>query len=203
MSSGVGSHHGKSKDGSGSSSKHHQPKEALLTTPTRSFSKIKPPTLDAYKRIHSESFPILDSDEIHRLIASNSQSSTYTNLHSSATTLASSSSSSFHSQSQLHQTTSQQHQQPRNHLCRPHLVPYGPPIETVRNMSAINRQLLSLAEFTQPRIFHSTQRFNNNEQNLLLQIGVGSADNSTGSNSRKFEAIAQCVHHIFDNNYKV
>ena len=47
---------------------HKMGSAGLLTTPNRSFSKIKLPTPDAYKRIHSETFPVLDSVEIQRLI---------------------------------------------------------------------------------------------------------------------------------------
>ena len=47
---------------------HNSYQYDLLTTPNRSYSKIKLPTPDAFKRIHSETFPLLDSTEIHRLI---------------------------------------------------------------------------------------------------------------------------------------
>jgi len=47
----------------------------LVTTPNRSFSKIKLPTLDAYKRIHSEKFPQLDANKIQRLINLNCSNS--------------------------------------------------------------------------------------------------------------------------------
>lgn len=52
-------------------------KNPLVYLPNRSYSKIKLPTLDAYKRIHSETFPILNSNEIHRLITNYSQQVNY------------------------------------------------------------------------------------------------------------------------------
>lgn len=45
----------------------------LLTTPNRSYSKIKLPTIDAYRRIHSETFPVLDANYVHKLIRNNQQ----------------------------------------------------------------------------------------------------------------------------------
>lgn len=45
----------------------------LLTTPNRSYSKIKLPTIDAYRRIHSETFPLLDANYVQKLILNNQQ----------------------------------------------------------------------------------------------------------------------------------
>jgi hypothetical protein len=45
----------------------------LLTTPNRSYSKIKLPTTAAYRRIHSEPFPLLDANHVQKLILHNQQ----------------------------------------------------------------------------------------------------------------------------------
>ena len=52
---------------------HGGAKVQLLSAPNRSCSKIKMPTPDAYKRIHSETFPFLHAEEIQRLITNNLQ----------------------------------------------------------------------------------------------------------------------------------
>jgi len=166
----------------------------LLTTPNRSFSKIKLPTLDAYKRIHSEMFPQLDANEIQRLInlnCSNSinNNSSNNNNSSISETLSYSSSSNLNT--------------PRNHLCRPHLVPYGPPVETVKNMSAINKCLVTLAENN-----YNLNEIHSNLTNLNHIHNNNNSQTTTDWNHesvscvRKLEAISQCVSHIFDNNFK-
>lgn len=141
-------------------------KTSLMTHPNRSFSKIKLPTLDAFKRIHSETFPVLDSSEIHRLISLNYQHNR----------------NNSNSSSDLNSAT------PRNNMCRPHLVPYGPPIETVKNMSVINKRLINLNE-------HNYSKINK----LEFSAASEPVNNST---ARKLEAINQCVTHIFENNFK-
>ena len=73
---------------------------------------------------------------------------------------------------------------PRNHLCRPHLVPYGPPIETVRSLSQVNKRLVQA----------TSDGYEARHE--------GTWANEATSCARKFEAIAQCVGHIFDNNFK-
>jgi hypothetical protein len=92
-------------------------------TPCRSVSKIHMPTPDAHRRLHAERFPLLDEVEIERLIQERQQN----HRHAAESAVM----------------VSEQQQQPRNPLCRPHLVPYGPPVETVHHMTAINRQLCS------------------------------------------------------------
>ena len=154
----------------------------LLTTPNRSFSKIKLPTLDAYKRIHSETFPTLDANEIQRLINLN-----YLNSNSSSSGIS-------ESLSNLTNGSSSNLSTPRNHLCRPHLVPYGPPIETVKNMSIINRRLVSLTE--------NNFNLNDIQNNISLDSNQIDWNQETTSCTRKLEAISQCVLHIFENNFK-
>lgn len=62
--------HENSKDSLTTSSSSSSSKtNPLLMLPTRSVSKIKMPTLDAFKRIHAETFPLLDHAEINRLIS--------------------------------------------------------------------------------------------------------------------------------------
>jgi hypothetical protein len=164
----------------------------LLTTPNRSFSKIKLPTLDAYKRIHSETFPTLDANEIQRLINLNCLNSVATgNNNNNGLAVSHADSLSFSSTS-----SSSNLNTPRNHLCRPHLVPYGPPIETVKNMYIINKRLVTLTE----------NNFNLNEiqsENINLNAyqNVEWPPEAT-SCTRKLEAISQCVLHIFENNFK-
>lgn len=48
-------------------------KNPLLSQPARSLSKIKLPTLDAFRRIHAEMFPLLDAAEMNRLITHSQQ----------------------------------------------------------------------------------------------------------------------------------
>ncbi len=43
-------------------------KNLLISSPLRSYSKIKMPTLDAHKRLHSETFPLLNSEHVENLI---------------------------------------------------------------------------------------------------------------------------------------
>lgn len=143
-------------------------KTSLMTHPNRSFSKIKLPTLDAFKRIHSETFPELDSSEIHRLISLNYQHNRNNNSSSSELSSAA----------------------PRNNMCRPHLVPYGPPIETVKNMSVINKRLINLNEHNYSKV------------NKLEFAAAAAAEPLNNSTARKLEAINQCVTHIFENNFK-
>jgi hypothetical protein len=158
----------------------------LLTTPNRSYSKIKLPTPDAFKRIHSETFPLLDSTEIHRLI----------NLHMN--------NNHINSQNGHMSLTP-----PRNHLCRPHLVPYGPPIETVKNMSIINKHLINLNESNYFRINNLNSHKlieretieNSNSESIATNSNTTTTNNST-FNSRKLESIAYCVTNIFENNFK-
>ncbi len=99
-----------------------------LNSPSRSLSKIKLPTLDAYKRIHSETFPYLDCNVIERLLVASSNQ----NVMSGSEALSQESSCNI--------------SRPKNNLSRPHLVPYGPPIETVRNMTVINKALVDLTD---------------------------------------------------------
>lgn len=90
---------------------------------------------------------------------------------------------------------------PRNHLCRPHLVPYGPPIETVRTMTEVNRSIVELTESNQ---MASRYVASSSAVRAASERG-GGADtqlNSEMSCQRKLEAIAQCVEHIFANDFK-
>lgn len=159
----------------------------LLPTPNRSFSKIKLPTADAYKRIHSESFPMLDSNEIQRLIRLNITNSAHTastsgvsNPDISTTSSTSSGVSASPAFLAMNPNT------PRNHLCRPHLVPYGPPIETVRNMTVINKGIVSLTDSNS----NIDTKFLFNQ---LKSEQSGELDSET-SCLRKLEAIAQVSH---------
>jgi hypothetical protein len=146
------------------------------------------PTPDAFKRLHSETFPELDSNEITRLIK-------YKQLQQ---------------QEQHHKPNSKASisvNEPRNYLCRPHLVPYGPPIETVKNMSTINKCLINLNDFNYYKVSSSTS---SNCADILSSHNLASISNSqplpvTANSSallRKLESIEQCVTHIFENNFK-
>ena len=161
---------------------HNSYQYDLLTTPNRSYSKIKLPTPDAFKRIHSETFPLLDSTEIHRLI--NLTINNYQN----------------------NQNGNISYTPPRNHLCRPHLVPYGPPIETVKNMSIINKHLINLNESnyfkTNNLNYHKLiERETITNSNSITNNCTNTPNNCT-FNSRKLESIAYCVTNIFENNFK-
>lgn len=185
-------------------------KNALLAQPARSLSKIKLPTLDAFRRIHAETFPLLDATEISRLL---SQNSITTALNKTNETNINTSSSSV----------------PRNHLCRPHLVPYGPPIETVRLMSSVNQRLVELSDSSMN--FDATHQFMNHHQyhhhnRYMYPFHYGtstttngvldpwqqcSEDNddptdplgSSSSNcARKLDTISHYVASIFENNFK-
>ncbi len=135
----------------------------LLTTPSRSLSKIKMPTPDAYKRIHLETFPHLDGGLIERLLVASSQQNSGL-LNQEAST-------------------------PKNHLCRPHLVPYGPPIETVRNMTFINKALVDL---TDSNSINAQQSFDE------LRPKDGEEFNWETGCIRKLEAISQVTSNLFE-----
>ena len=145
------------------------------------------PTPDAFKRLHSETFPELDSNEISRLIKYKQLQQQEQNKHNSK--------------------PSNSINEPRNYLCRPHLVPYGPPIETVKNMSTINKCLINLNDFNYYKVSLSSST---NSTNLLSSHNLASISNSqplpvtTNSSAllRKLESIEQCVTHIFENNFK-
>ncbi len=116
---------------------------------------------------------------------------------------------------------------PRNHICRPHLVPYGPPIETVQNMSIINRYLINLNDHNyfynvNTSVFYASSIKNrlytnsnnphklnvdlNFESNQTNSTNIQNSDNSDNlnlnSSARKLETIAHCVDNIFENNFK-
>lgn len=101
--------------------------------------------------------------------------------------------------------------QPRNNLCRPHLVPYGPPIETVRLMSSVNQRLIELTD--------ASMNYDATFQQFMLQhepcdepSGVldpwqqcdelEPAGSGTANCSRKLDTIAHYVASIFENNFK-
>lgn len=174
-------------------------KQCLFTQPNRSHSKIKLPTPDAYKRLHSETFPSLDPNEIQRLINNYYQQQHHHNHHTNNTSSNSdlSSSSSISCSITTINTSSNT---PRNHLCRPHLVPYGPPIETVHNLTLINRRLLNINE----RInINKDNLTNSNDYDESTQnLNSDSSSSSTCSSSRKLETIENFVKNIFENNFK-
>jgi hypothetical protein len=167
---------------------------SLLTTPNRSYSKIKMPTPDAFRRIHSEVFPLLNSAEIERQINFNSRNKQCQS--------SSSNNSSNHDQQQ----------QPRNHLSRPHLVPYGPPIETVRCLSTINKRLISMdghkaisAHLRQNQKNHQFNTFTDNFDDYETGNKITDSNDFNTNRvcaTRKAEAISQCIAHIFSNNFK-
>lgn len=157
-------------------------KHFLSTQPTRSYSKIKLPTPDAYKRLHSETFPYLDSNEIQRLLNSHySTQSSNSDLSSASSISCSITGINNNNSSSITQTA------PRNHLCRPHLVPYGPPIETVHNLTLINKRLININE--QIDLTKSLDTFSNSEQSKTCSM-------------RKLETIEHFVQNIFENNFK-
>ena len=137
----------------------------LYYTPVRSYSKIPPATTDAFTRIHFQSFPTLDSNLINRTTPM------LANSHQSATSLSGNEVSG--SSSNLSNNTQ------RNHLSRPYLVPYGPPIETVNKVKYLNPI--------------------NTKANILVPDSI---DIWNISCARKLEVINNCVMHIFENNFK-
>jgi hypothetical protein len=141
----------------------------LYHTPLRSYSKIQLPTTDAFTRIHFQSFPILDSVEINRFLTTGVQIGTQSSTSLTSNNETNGSSSNLNS---------------RNHLSRPYLVPYGPPIETVNKLKYLNP-------------------ISNNNKNLTANLqGVSVTDIWNISCARKLEVISNCVMHIFENNFK-
>lgn len=115
---------------------------------------------------------------------------------------------------------------PRNHLCRPHLVPYGPPIETVRLMSSVNQRLVEISDSSCMSLdasqHHHHHQFMNGShhhhhpyhmsyQQIDRTSGVLDPwqqcgdDDPLGSSSncaRKLDTISHYVASIFENNFK-
>lgn len=161
-------------------------KNPLFTHPARSYSKIKLPTLDAFRRIHAETFPHLSEFEMSRLINQNS------NREAAISAVS----------------------QPKNHLCRPHLVPYGPPIETVRIMSSVNQRLVELSDTSMsyddsavPQLIHRPNQYNSSADGLLdpwqpTDLDDPLAISSQSNCARKLETISHYVASIFENNFK-
>ncbi|CAF0740382.1 unnamed protein product [Brachionus calyciflorus] len=146
----------------------------LLNTSVQSYSKIKHATQDAYKRLHSESFPHLDASEIKRLIKENlSKTESISDL--SSNSLASLSSN------------------PKNNIWRPHLVPYGPPIETVQNLYLISRKLVNINE--------KIELYPMRQQDMSSSVSSPSSSH-VDSCQRKLDTIENFIHFIFENNFK-
>lgn len=164
-------------------------KNYIHNMPYRSYSKIKLPTPDAYRRIYAETFPLLDSAEIERLMSNSTSQSNTTITAINSEHLSTTSLDPMASTSSL--------VSPRNHLCRPYLVPYGPPIETVQNMSNLNRHFINL--FTCEREhFYSKHRL----QKQILNSDKPSQVVENSSIQRKIDTISYCVANIFACNFK-
>ena len=156
----------------------------LLYTPLRSYSKIQLPTTDAFTRVHFQTFPILDSTLINLKLTSPLAN------HVSTTSLANEAAASSTSS-----TTP-----PRNPLCRPYLVPYGPPIETVNKIKYLNPMGNKMI------MISSTNGGCDGPTSMFAAAAVAASDNNIDiwniSCARKLEVITNCVMNIFENNFK-